>query len=214
MSNTKPQIREAIIVEGRYDKNTLSQVIDAPIIETRGFAVYNDATLVALLRRLAETRGIIVLTDSDGAGFQIRNYIKSALSTLSDGIVKHAYIPDVAGKERRKRTPSGAGTLGVEGMRPQVILQALHAAGATFNTAVHPNATAVEPDFPAPILLTKADMYALGLSGTDGAAERRDELLARLDLPRLLSSNALLDVLNALYTRDEICEMLQYNGGI
>ena len=109
------RIREAIIVEGRYDKNTLAQIVDAPILETSGFGIFHDSQRLALLRRLAETRGIIVLTDSDGAGFVIRNYLRGAIDPAQ---VKHAYIPDVAGKERRKRAPGKEGKLGVEGMRP------------------------------------------------------------------------------------------------
>ena len=121
------RIREAIIVEGRYDKNTLAQVVDAPILETSGFGIFHDSQRLALLRRLAETRGIIVLTDSDGAGFVIRNYLRGAIDPTQ---VKHAYIPDVAGKERRKRTASKEGKLGVEGMRPEVLLEALRRASA------------------------------------------------------------------------------------
>ena len=122
------RIREAIIVEGRYDKNTLAQIVDAPILETSGFGIFHDRQRLALLRRLAETRGIIVLTDSDGAGFVIRNYLRGAIDPSQ---VKHAYIPDIAGKERRKRTASKEGKLGVEGMRPDVLLEALRRAGAT-----------------------------------------------------------------------------------
>ena len=122
------RIREAIIVEGRYDKNTLAQIVDAPILETSGFGIFHDRQRLALLRRLAETRGIIVLTDSDGAGFVIRNYLRGAIDPSQ---VKHAYIPDIAGKERRKRAASKEGKLGVEGMRPDVLLEALRRAGAT-----------------------------------------------------------------------------------
>ena len=121
------RIREAIIVEGRYDKNTLAQIVDAPILETSGFGIFHDRQRLALLRRLAETRGIIVLTDSDGAGFVIRNYLRGAIDPSQ---VKHAYIPDIAGRERRKRTASKEGKLGVEGMRPDVLLEALRRASA------------------------------------------------------------------------------------
>jgi len=225
---TKPRIREAIVVEGRYDKNTLAQVVDAVIIETRGFGVFTDDELFALLRRLADTCGVIVLTDSDGAGFQIRNHIKSALG----GAVKHAYIPEIEGKERRKRTASRAGTLGVEGMSADTLLRALRTAGATFDYASPPqfatphapqnaeiSTHATEPSArmsdaeiapqPRSEPLTKYDLYALGLSGTPDASQRRAALLQRLELPRLLSANALLDVLNALYTRAEITETLR-----
>ena len=154
------RIREAIIVEGRYDKNTLAQVVDAPILETSGFGIFHDSQRLALLRRLAETRGIIVLTDSDGAGFVIRNYLRGAIDPAQ---VKHAYIPDVAGKERRKRTASKEGKLGVEGMPPEVLLSALRAAGATFEgeeTTVKENP------------VTHADLLDLGLIGAGSKAKR------------------------------------------
>ena len=174
------RIREAIIVEGRYDKNTLAQVVDAPILETSGFGIFHDSQRLALLRRLAETRGIIVLTDSDGAGFVIRNYLRGAIDPAQ---VKHAYIPDVAGKERRKRTASKEGKLGVEGMRPEVLLEA--------------------EDAPLPgARITKADLYAAGLTGGADSRAARQRLLEQLDLPEHLSTNALLEVLNALMTRE------------
>ena len=147
------RIREAIVVDGRYDKNTLSQVVDTVILETAGFGVFKNQELVALLRRLAEERGLIVLTDSDGAGFVIRNYLKGAIPKNQ---VKHAYIPDVYGKERRKRKAGKEGKLGVEGMNPEVLRQALLRAGATV----------VDGDGPAPARgdLTPADLFALGLT--------------------------------------------------
>ncbi len=185
------RIREAIIVEGRYDKNTLAQIVDAPILETSGFGIFHDRQRLALLRRLAETRGIIVLTDSDGAGFVIRNYLRGAIDPLQ---VKHAYIPDVAGKERRKRTASKEGKLGVEGMRPDVLLEALRRAGATIEGEETPAAGA---------RITKADLYAAGLTGGADSKAARQRLLAQLDLPEHLSTNALLEVLNALMTREE-----------
>ena len=125
----KQTVREVIVVEGRYDKNALSQVVDATIVTLGGFAVFNDREKLAFLRRLAEQRGLIVLTDSDGAGFVIRNYLKGALPRDR---VKQAYIPDIRGKERRKRAPGKEGKLGVEGMRPEVLEAALRRAGATF----------------------------------------------------------------------------------
>lgn len=186
------QIREAIVVEGRYDKNTLSQLVDTVILETSGFGVFKNNELVALLRRLAERRGLIILTDSDGAGFLIRNHLKGALP--KEG-VKHAYIPDISGKERRKRTPGKEGRLGVEGMTPQVLETALRRAGATF--LEKPSAPAADRGG-----ITKADLFCLGLSGGPGSAEKRGELLQRLDLPTHMSANALLPVLNALYSRE------------
>ena len=183
------RIREAIIVEGRYDKNTLAQIVDAPILETSGFGIFHDSQRLALLRRLAETRGIIVLTDSDGAGFVIRNYLRGAIDPAQ---VKHAYIPDVAGKERRKRTASKEGKLGVEGMRPEVLLEALRRAGATIEGE----------DAPPRARITKADLYAAGLTGGQDSRAARKRLLTQLDLPEHLSTNALLEVLNALMTRE------------
>lgn len=185
------RIREAIIVEGRYDKNTLAQIVDAPILETSGFGIFHDRQRLTLLRRLAETRGIIVLTDSDGAGFVIRSYLRGAIDPSQ---VKHAYIPDISGKERRKRTASKEGKLGVEGMRPDVLLEALRRAGATIEGEETPAAGA---------RITKADLYAAGLTGGADSRAARQRLLAQLDLPEHLSTNALLEVLNALMTREE-----------
>lgn len=188
-------VKEVIVVEGRYDRNTLSQVFDAVIVETSGFGVFNDREKLALLRRLAEARGLVVLTDSDGAGFVIRNFLKGA---IDPALVKQAYIPDIAGRERRKRAPSKEGKLGVEGMKPEVLIEALRRAGATLGGE--------EPARRAGGI-TKATLYELGLSGGPGSAEKRRALLKELDLPEKLSANALLDVLNALYTEAELCEI-------
>ena len=186
------RIREAILVEGRYDVNTVRQVVDTVVLESGGFRIFNNKDQLKLLRRIAETRGLIVLTDSDGAGFVIRNYLKGA---LPKGCVKQAYVPDIAGKERRKRHGSKEGKLGVEGMRPAVLLEALRRAGATF---ADEGATECPGD---PI--TKADLFALGLTGgTDSAAKRR-ALLKQLDLPEHLTPNGMLEALNLLYSREE-----------
>lgn len=184
-------VREVIVVEGRYDKNTLSQVVDAVIIETSGFGIFNDAEKRKLLQMMAEARGLIVLTDSDGAGFVIRNYIKGCVDPK---LVKHAYIPDIYGKERRKSAPSREGKLGVEGMKPQVLLDALIRAGATFDDE--------ENKKTAP-RISKADMYARGLSGREGSAEKRAQLIKQLGLPERLTADGLLDVLNATMSREE-----------
>lgn len=184
-------IREIIVVEGRYDKNALSQVVDAVIIETSGFGIFNDAEKRKLLQTMAEARGLIVLTDSDGAGFVIRNYIKGCVDPK---LVKHAYIPDIYGKERRKSVPSREGKLGVEGMKPQVLLDALIRAGATFDDE--------ENKKTAP-RISKADMYARGLSGREGSAEKRAQLIKQLGLPERLTADGLLDVLNATMSREE-----------
>lgn len=191
-------IRQAIVVEGRYDKNTLSQIVDAPIFETSGFSVMNDKQLLSFLRRVAEQRGLIILTDSDGAGFVIRNYLKGALPKDK---VLHAYIPDLYGKEKRKATPGKEGKLGVEGMTPEVLLTALKNAGATIDgETVTPKQQ-----------ITKQDFYALGLSGTKDSKTNRQKLLQRLDLPQHMSSNALLDAVNVLFTREEFVAFLSEN---
>ena len=192
------RVKEAIVVEGRYDKNTLSQVVDAVILETAGFGVFKDQERLALLRRLAQQRGIIVLTDSDGAGFVIRNFLKGAIPPEQ---VKHAYIPDIRGKERRKRAPGKEGKLGVEGMPPQLLLEALERAGATFLDGDGPRSPRGE--------LTPAQLYVLGLTGRPDSAQRRQALLKRLDLPEHMSAKALLTVLNALYTSDEVIQLVQ-----
>lgn len=193
-----PKIREVIVVEGRYDKNTLRQIIDATIIETNGFGVFNDSEKIALLRRLAEARGLIILTDSDHAGFFIRGRLKGLLPA---GKVKHAYIPDIPGQEKRKNSPSKEGKLGVEGMRPDVLIEALRRAGATFEE---------NPDT-APIFggITKLDFFEVGLTGRPGSNQRRRQLMAHLKLPENLSQNALLEVLNILFTRSEFIELIR-----
>ena len=189
------RVKEVIVVEGRYDKNALSQVVDAVILETSGFGIFKDSQKQKLFRTLAETKGLIVLTDSDGAGFVIRNFIKGCTDPKT---VKHAYIPDIYGKERRKSTPSKEGKLGVEGMRPAVLLEALRRAGASFEG----KAPAEEA---API--SKADLYARGLSGGANSAEKRKALLRQLDLPERLTADGLLDVLNALMSREEFSNL-------
>lgn len=190
------RIREAILVEGRYDKNTLSQIVDAPIFETSGFGIFKNKEQLALLRRVAESRGLIVFTDSDGAGFVIRNHVKS---TIPGGFLKHAYIPDVAGKERRKSTPGKEGKLGVEGMSPEIILEALRRAGATFEGTTTRTTNGI----------TKQDMAALGLSGGANSSQLRLQLTKKLGFPAHMSANALLQALNLLYTLEELTEVVK-----
>ena len=192
------KIREAIVVEGRYDKNTLSQVVDTLVLETAGFGIFHNPEQMALLRKAAEKRGLIVLTDSDGAGFVIRNRIKGA---IPQQYVKHAYIPDVYGKEKRKKQGGKEGKLGVEGMPPTVLEQVLRRAGATFLEEDASETQAVPP-------LTKADLFTAGLTGGTDSAARRLDLLKRLELPEHMSANALLAVLNGCYTREELEEIL------
>lgn len=189
-------VKEVIVVEGRYDKNTLSQVVDAVILETSGFGIFNDAAKRRLLKKLAETRGLILLTDSDAAGFLIRNRIKGF---IDPALIKHAYIPDVYGKERRKAQVSKEGKIGVEGMRPEVLLDALIRAGATIDER---EMVATSPR------ISKADLYALGLSGREGSAEKRKKLLRQLELPERMSADAMLDVLNALMDRENFIAYL------
>lgn len=191
------KIREAIVVEGRYDKNTLAQIVDAPILETKGFGLFKDPKQLELLRSVAKKRGLIVLTDSDGAGFVIRNHIKSAIAAK---YLKHAYIPDVAGKEKRKAAPGKEGKLGVEGMSPEVLLAALKNAGAT----IEGESTARGND-----QITKQDFVEFGLSGGPNASERRKRLQNRLHLPEHMSANALLQALNLLLSREELGEIVR-----
>nr|WP_297172457.1 DUF4093 domain-containing protein [uncultured Agathobaculum sp.] len=195
------RVREAILVEGRYDANTVRQVVDTIVLESGGFRIFNDKEQLQLLRRIARTRGLIILTDSDGAGFLIRNYLKGALAAER---VKHAYIPDVTGKERRKRHRSKEGKLGVEGMRPDTILQALRRAGATFEEGEQANHSDGQS-----AAITKTDLYLWGLSGSADSAKRRAAVLVSLDLPAHMSANALLEFINAVGTREEIESILQ-----
>lgn len=190
------RIKEAIVVEGRYDKNTLSQIVDAPILETSGFGIFKDKQQMSLLRRVAETRGLIVFTDSDGAGFVIRNHIKSA---IPGKYLKHAYTPDIFGKERRKAAPGKEGKLGVEGMDPQTIIDALRRAGATLEGEAAESRNQI----------TKQDLMELGLSGGADASAKRLILLKKLGLPERMSANALLQALNLLYSLEELQELVR-----
>ncbi len=192
------KIREAIVVEGRYDRNTLSQIVDAPIFETSGFGIFKNKEQLALLRAVAEKRGLIVFTDSDGAGFVIRNHIKSA---IPGKYLKHAYIPDLYGKEKRKDKPGKEGKLGVEGMTPEIILSALRASGATLEEEVS--------ETPSTAAITKQHMMELGLSGTADSGRKRARLQKRLGLPEHMSANALLQALNLLYTTDELSDLVK-----
>lgn len=191
------KIRQAIVVEGRYDKNTLSQIVDTTILETSGFGVMHDKQQLALLRRVAHSRGLIVFTDSDGAGFVIRNYLKSA---IEPEYLLHAYIPDIYGKEKRKQTPGKEGKLGVEGMPPDVILDCLRRAGADFVDG---------QQLPASDPITKQDLMELGLSGGKDSSRLRKQLLNKLDFPEHMSSNAMLQALNLLYTLPELQDIMK-----
>ncbi len=188
-------IREAIVVEGRYDVNKIRQLVDTVVIETGGFAIFNNKEKLALIRRIAAERGILVLTDSDGAGFVIRRYLRGAIDPAR---VKHAYIPDIPGKERRKSRPGREGKLGVEGMSREIILDALKKAGATIEGE----------NTPQPRGITKQDMMALGLSGGPDAGAKRLALQKKLDLPEHMSANALLEALNLICSLEELQQLL------
>lgn len=190
------KIRQAIVVEGRYDKNTLSQVVDAPILETSGFGIMHNKENLELIRRVAKTRGLIVFTDSDGAGFVIRNFLKSAIEPQ---YLRHAYIPDVYGKEKRKSSPGKEGKLGVEGMPPDVIVDCLRRAGAEIE-----GEHAVK-QMPA---ITKQDLMELGLSGGNNSSHLRKKLLQKIEFPEHMSSNAMLQALNLLYSLEELQQLI------
>ena len=189
------KISQAIVVEGRYDKNTLSQIVDAPIFETSGFGIFKNKEQMSLLRQVAQKRGLIVFTDPDGAGLVIRNHIKSA---IPNEYLLHAYVPDIMGKERRKAAPGKEGKLGVEGMRPEVILEALRRAGATFDELSQSVSRGI----------TKQDMVSLGLSGGKDSAAKRLTLQNRLNFPAAMSANALLQALNMLYDLEELTQIV------
>ena len=191
------KIKQAIVVEGKYDQNTLSQLVDTTIFQTRGFGVMHDKALLELLRKAARTTGLIIFTDSDGAGFVIRNFLKGALP--KEGVL-HAYIPDIPGKEKRKRAPGKEGLLGVEGMTKEILLSALENAGADLGGEAEkrPGDT-----------ITKFDLYTAGLSGKPDSASKRAAFLEKLRFPAHMSANALLDALNLLYTREEFLSLFE-----
>lgn len=195
------KIKEAIVVEGKYDKIKLSNIIDGLIITTNGFGIFNDKEKQYLIRRIAESRGIVVLTDSDSAGFVIRNFLKG---TVPKQKIKHAYVPDIFGKERRKAKPSKEGKLGVEGVSEQIILKALKNCGAICeSTEPSKNNNGGE--------ITKTDFFVYGLTGTDNSSKNRETLKKALNLPENMTSNSILQIVNCLMTRDEfiiLCEKL------
>lgn len=190
------KIKEVIVVEGKYDKNTLSQVVDATIVQTDGFAVFNNKEQLVLIKKMAERRGIIIFTDGDGAGFVIRNFLKGAVDKR---YIKHAFVPDVLGKEKRKTVASKEGKLGLEGMSPEIIIDALKKCGATIDGV---SETRSEE-------LNSVDFFTLGLSGGAGSADRREELKKKLDLPQKMSSKGLFSALNVLVSREELYELMK-----
>lgn len=200
------RLAQALVVEGRYDKNTLAQIVDAPIFVTNGFGIFHDPETMSLLRLVAEKRGLVVLTDSDGAGFLIRSRLKSAIPPQ---YLLHAYIPDVYGKEKRKAAPGREGKLGVEGMEPEVLLNALRRAGATLlmEEASDGDAAGAGPE-DRRRSITKTDFYELGLSGHPDSRAKRLALQRHLGLPEHLSANALLTALDCMLSRAELEEVL------
>lgn len=189
-------IKEAVIVEGRYDKIKLSEVIDTPVIETGGFRIFKDKEKQNLIRKIAEERGILILTDSDSAGFVIRNFLKG---NVPEGKIKHAYIPQLKGKEKRKSEVSKEGLLGVEGVSAEIIADAVRKSGATIlgeNNEIKMSC------------ITKQDLYELGLTGKENSAVLREKLLKKLGLPTYLSTNAMLSALNCLYSLEELKELI------
>lgn len=188
------KVGPVILVEGKYDKIKLSQIFDATILTTDGFGIFKQKDKLELLRRLAETRGLLIFTDPDGAGFVIRNYLKGAVPKEK---LFHAYIPDLYGKEKRKAKGSKEGKLGVEGVPDDVIIRAVEASGA------------LQGSVPAKSGITKADLYEMGLSGSAGSTQRRLRLLKELQLPQQLSPNALLDVLNCIIDLESLTAMVE-----
>lgn len=184
------KINRVVIVEGKYDKIKLSSILDAIIIETEGFGIFNDKEKQRLIRKLAETKGLLILTDSDSAGFKIRSFIKGMVPAEQ---IKHAYIPDIFGKEKRKSEPSKEGKLGVEGIKPHIIAEALEKAGVLCEETAEEEKREI----------TKLDLYADGLSGKPNSDELRKKLLTHLELPERLTSNALVQILNTFLTYEE-----------
>ncbi len=190
-------VKEAIIVEGRYDKIKLSSIVDTPIIETGGFRVFKDKEKQNLIRNIAKKRGILILTDSDSAGFVIRNFLKGI---VPENGIKNAYIPQLKGKEKRKAEPSKEGLLGVEGLSEAFLVKAIQNSGATVLNENKPEVRAE---------ITKGDLYELGLSGRANSAVMREKLLKKLELPTYLTTNALVSALNCLYSLEELKEIIK-----
>ena len=187
------KIDQAIIVEGKYDKIKLASIVDAVIIVTNGFGIFKDTEKLALIRYYAEKTGIIILTDSDSAGRKIRGYIKGA---VSNGKITNVYIPDIFGKEKRKEKPSAEGKLGVEGIKPEILLAAFEKSGITPSENISSGG------------ITKLTHFELGLSGGKNSSELRHRLQKKLGLPELLSAASLVEVLNTMTDRKELETMV------
>ena len=195
--NDKLVLREAVIVEGRYDRIRLSELISSPVIETGGFRIFKDKEKQSLIRQIAERRGILIMTDVDSAGFVIRNFLKGI---VPESQIKHCYIPTVEGKERRKTEPSKEGKLGVEGIDRDSLVEAIKRSGAVIEGESPDRANEI----------TKADFYSYGLTGRDNSSYLRDSILKELGLPEYLSVNAMLAAVNCLFTKEEFEAFLKH----
>lgn len=187
------KVKEAVIVEGKYDKIKLSNILDGLIVEINGFGIYKDKNRMKFIRKLAEERGIIIITDSDHSGFQLRNFIASSVGKDK---VKHIYIPDVYGKEKRKDKPSKEGKIGVEGISDDVLRELFEKGGVVFLDANSENR------------ITNYDLFEAGLSGVPNATQNKKKLLKKLNLPEFLSTNSLLSYLNSVMSRDEFFDYI------
>lgn len=190
------KLKQAVIVEGKYDKIKLGSILDAVIITTDGFGIFKDKEKTELIRSLAQTCGVIILTDSDSAGFKIRNHIKGC---VKDGKVVNVFIPEIAGKEKRKEKPSAEGLLGVEGVSREVLEKALNDAGIIAESC----------DKKAGFL-DNARLMDDGLIGKENSAAKRQKLLYNLNLPALLNTKAMTEVINCLYTEEDYIKALSH----
>jgi len=189
------KLKQAVVVEGRYDKIKLSSILDATIIETNGFRIFSNEQSIEMLKVLAKRCGLVIITDSDFAGFRIRNYIKNK---ITEGEITHVYLPDVLGKEKRKARPSKEGLLGLEGLSEADIVSALERAGITDSVSTISPAEKI----------TKLDLYELGLSGSKNSKQKRLAVLEALNLPSHLSANSLPDVLSSVISKGELYRLV------
>lgn len=201
MTESKIKLRETVIVEGRYDKIKLSELIESPIIETGGFRVFKDKEKQALIRRIAEKRGILIMTDVDSAGFVIRNFLRGI---VPEDKLLHAYIPTIKGKEKRKSEASKEGVLGVEGVDREKLLEAIRNSGAhILDRRYEEQSDAASSTDYLPSEITKLDFFDYGLTGSENAARYREEVLTSLGLPKYLTTNAMIAAVNCLFTKEE-----------
>lgn len=192
------KVEQAIVVEGKYDKIKLESIIDATIVVTNGYGIFKDREKLELIRFYARKKGIIILTDSDGAGFKIRGFLKGS---VPEGSIKNVYIPDIFGKEKRKVKPSAEGKLGVEGIKKELIVEAFRKVGINFVSEEGAEKTERNP-------VTRTDIYEAGLTGTPDSSEKRKKLLKKLGLPERLSTSGMLEVLNTMMSAEEFYEMM------